>query len=312
MKTPNLFFRSSVAMLSLAVLLLSACIKDFEGHGGKPIKVKTLVGTDFPANDGLFVSPNGTIFASDFGVFDPVSGKGSGTTVYQVSRKGDITEKATGFEAPMAGVTDRYGNFYFTNENNNDLVSGILVKIAPDGTSSQLAEIPGWPSGLTIDEDDNIYAANFALPVINKITPDGTVSTFATDDRLAGCVGIDFDKHGNIVTANFSTADVLSIDPEAQVSLITTIPNVTAGFAIGYMTIFEDAIYATGINENVIFKITLDGKTSIFAGTGENGSADGKLSKATFSNPNGIAADHHKRILYISQFGTPGLRKIKF
>ncbi len=312
MKKPNLFFRSAIAMLSLAVLLLSACIKDFEGHGGKPIKVKTLVGEDFPANDGLFVSPDGTIFASNFGVFDQTQGKYNGTTVYQVSKKGDITEKATGYEAPMAGVTDSKGNFYFTNENNNDLVSGVLVKIAPDGSSSQLAEIPGWPSGLTIDGDDNIYAANFALPVINKITPEGTVSTFATDDRLAGCVGIDIDKYGNIVTANFSTADFLSINTDAQVSLITTVPNVTLGFAIGYMTIFEDAIYATGISEHVIFKITLDGTTSIFAGTGENGSTDGKLSKATFSSPNGIAADHQRRILYISQYGTPGLRKIKF
>ncbi len=276
------------------------------------LEAATLIGSDFPANDGLFVGSDGTIFASNFGVFDQALNKYNGTQVFQITPSGAISEKASGVEAPMGGVMDSNGNFYFTNENNNDLVSGVLLKVTPDGTTSAVAEIDGWPSGLTIDANDNIYAANFALPVINKITPDGTVSVFATADKLAGCVGIDIDSQGNIVTANFATADILSIDTSGEVSLITTIPNVTQGFGIGYMTIFEDNIYATGINDNFIFKVSFDGTSEIFAGTGERGNQDGELNVATFSNPNGIAADDERRILYISQFGTPGLRTIQF
>ncbi|MGB5820658.1 MAG: hypothetical protein WBG90_14330 [Saonia sp.] len=312
MKTTNVFFRLALVCLCLGVFSLGACINDFEGGGPKAKKVKTVIGTDFPANDGLYVAADGTVFASNFGVFDPALGKYNGTQVFEISRNGNITVKASGFEAPMGGVMDSKGNFYFNNENNNDAISGILIKIAPDGTSSEVGEIPGWPSGLAIDKDDNIYVANFNDPVINKVSPDGSISVFATDDRLAGCVGIDIDANGNIVTSNFITADILSIDPSADVSLIATIPDVTLGFAIGYMTIFEGAIYATGINQNVIFKVSFDGTTEIFAGTGIEGSADGKLNEATFSMPNGIAADHQRKILYISQFGTPGLRKIKF
>ena len=129
---------------------------------------------------------------------------------------------------------------------------------------------------------------------------------------MAGCVGIDIDGEGNVVTANFATAEILSINSAAEVALITQIPDLPANFAIGYMTIFENAIYATGIGDHYIYRINFDGSTEIFAGTGSNGSTDGELEAASFSSPNGIAADNQRRILYISQFGSPGLRQIQF
>ncbi|MEO0573224.1 MAG: hypothetical protein AAF039_16070 [Bacteroidota bacterium] len=305
-KFPFLF----LAILSLS---LNSCVKDFIGRGGgkKNVKVKTLFGSDFPANDGLHVGTNGTLFASNFGVFDEALGKYNGTQVFKINRQG-ISVKADGFEAPMGSAQDSNGNLYFNTENNNDAVSGVLVKIAPEGSSTEVGEIAGWPSGVAIDNDDILYVANFFAPTLHKVTPDGIISVLATDDRLFGCVGIDIDTEGNIITANFFTADVLKVTPEGEVSLIANIPNTTQGFAIGYMTIFEDNVYATGINENVIYKVSFDGTTEIFAGTGENGTKDGKLAEATFSNPNGIAADERRRILYISQFGEPGLRAIKF
>jgi len=310
MKTSIVFFRP--LLVCLTFFMLSSCIDDFEGGGPKSKKVKTLFGADFPANDGLFVSADGTIFASNFGMFDSDLGKYSGTQVFQIDRNRSISEKASGFEAPMGGVMDSHGNFYFNNENNNDAVSGILIKITSDGSSSEVGEIAGWPSGLAIDNYDVIYVANFFAPTIHKVSTDGTISVLATDDRLFGCVGIDVDKDGNIIASNFFTADILKVTQDGEVSLIANIPNTTPNFAIGYMTIFEDNIYATGIDQDVIYKVSFDGSTEIFAGTGERSTTDGKLSEATFSRPNGIAADEKRRILYISQFGEPGLRMIKF
>ncbi|WP_394746725.1 NHL repeat-containing protein [Spongiimicrobium salis] len=273
------------------------------------LEVATLI-SDFPANDGLFVSEEGIIFASDFGTFNNATGMGDGTTVYEVTPNGDISEKATGFSAPMGGVLDSQGNFYFTHENEG--VSGDLIKVAPDGTSMTVGAIAGWPSGLTIDENDNIYVANFVSPTVHRVTPDGTISLFATDSRLAGCVGIDIDASGNVVTANFGTAAILSIANTGEVSLIAQVPDLPANFAIGYMTIFENAIYATGIGDHNIYRINFDGTVTLFAGTGSEGVNDGELGVASFSSPNGIAADDQRRILYISQFGRPGLRQIQF
>lgn len=312
MKKSNVFFKTTLVLICILSISLTGCVKDFIGGGGKKtLKVKTVFGDDFPANDGLHVSPTGTLFASNFGTFDPDLGKYNGTQVFEIGKKG-IKVKAEGFEAPMGSAQDSNGNLYFNTENNNDAVSGVLVKVAPDGSSTQVAEITGWPSGVTIDADDVVYVANFFAPTVHKVLPDGTITILATDDRLFGCVGIDVDSEGNIITSNFFTADILKVTPEGEVSLVANIPDTTQGFAIGYMTIFEDNVYATGINENVIYKVGFDGTTEIFAGTGENGSSDGKLDEATFSQPNGIAADERRRILYISQFGEPGLRIIKF
>ena len=309
----NRFFLAKGVYGLLILVLCSSCFPDdFFGGSPKSKRVFTVIGQGFPANDGLFVDSDGTLFASDFGNFDSDLNKYDGTTVYQVSKRGKITEAASGFEAPMGSTKDRKGNLYFNTENNNDAVSGILVKVAPDGSSSAVAEIPGWPSGVTIDKDQTIYVANFFAPTVHKVKPDGSISVLARDDRLFGCVGIDVDDEGNIITANFFTADILKITPEGEVSLIATVPNTTQGFAIGYMTLFEGHIYATGIGQNVIYKVSFDGSSEIFAGTGSEGSEDGKLHEATFSLPNGIAADHNRRILYISQFGEPALRAIKF
>ncbi|AWX46306.1 hypothetical protein HME9304_03339 [Flagellimonas maritima] len=311
MKTGKLLLKSGLALACLALFTLTSCIDDFDGGGPKPKKVITLFGSDFPANDGLHVNGKGTVFASNFGKFDSVKQKYSGTKVFKIKRNGSISVKASGFEAPMGGVQDSKGNFYFNNENNDDGISGVLVKIAPDGTSSQVGEIAGWPSGLAIDDYDTIYVANFNASTIHKVSPDGVISLLATDNRLFGCVGIDVDKEGNIITSNFYNANILKVTPQGEVSLIANIPDTTFGFAIGYMTILDDYIYATGINENVIYKVSFDGTSEIFAGTGENSTTDGLLNEATFSQPNGIAADEKRKILYISQFDEPGLRMIK-
>ena len=267
------------------------------------IEVGTLI-SNFPATDGLFVNAEGNIYASDFGRNNNV-----GTTVFEVTPSGEISEFATGFVSPMGGVFDSQGNFYFAH--NNEGISGEIIQITSTGQTNVIGEIDGWPSGMTVDENDNIYVANFVTPNVHRITPDGTLSVFATDSQLAGCVGMGINANGQIVTANFNNGAILTINDGGAVSLFTTIQGVVPNFGIGYMTVFEDDIYATGIGNHVIYRVTPDGNSEVFAGiVGVDGTLDGELDAATFSRPNGIAADATRRILYISQFGSPGLRTI--
>lgn len=274
--------------------------------------VETLI-PDFTASDGLYVATDGTIIASDFGVFDDDLQIGLGTKVFSVTPEGVVSEKATGFVAPMGGGMDSQGNFYFTHENGGDGVDGKVVRVTPDGSTAEIATLPAWPSGVAVDDNDNLYIANFAGPLLHKIAPDGTVSVVAQDNRLFGCVGIDIDETGHIITANFYDGSIYQVTPDSgDISLIAQIPDLVEFFAIGYITLFEGDIYATGIGDNKIFKITMDGQISTLAGTGANGSNDGLIADATFSNPNGIAADATRRRLYISQFGERALRFIQF
>ena len=65
------------------------------------------------------------------------------------------------------------------------------------------------------------------------------------------------------------------------------------------------------IYQSKISKIFISsGSTSIFAGSGQQGSADGASTTASFSNPFGIAIDQQTRNLFVSDHGTHIVRKI--
>lgn len=279
------------------------------GDGIDPdAEVETIV-SDFAGNDAVTVDRQGNVYVSEYGQF--VNTGGNGTRVFKVNRQGDVSEFRSDLSGPLGNAIDGQGNLYVSNDNNT--ARGDVLKIEPDGTRSVLATINGWPSGLTLDHKNNVYVSNFLTPTVHKITPEGEVSVYATDPRLAGGVGIDFDRKGNLIVGNFSTADIVSITPEGSVSLIATIPDIVVnGFGIGYITVVGNSVFATGIAVNKIFRVTLDGEIEEFAGTGEAAVVDGPIKEASFNGPNGITADPYGKALYISEFGGTGaLRKIK-
>ncbi|TPN83900.1 NHL repeat-containing protein [Aquimarina algicola] len=286
--------------------ILSSC----HGDGIDPdVEVETVV-SDFAGNDAVSVDRRGNVFVSEYGQFENTGG--NGTRILKINKQGDVSEFITGLIGPLGNAIDNQGNFYVNNANNT--ARGDVLKVTPNGDRIVLATIDGWPSGLTLDYKNNIYVSNFATPTVHKITPDGEVSVYASDPRLAGCVGIDFDRKGNLVVSNFSTADILSISTDGSVSLVATIPDIVVnGFGIGYSTVVGNSVFATGIAVNKIFRVSLqDGKVEEFAGTGDAATIDGPIEEASFNGPNGITSDKYERALYISEFGGSGsVRKIK-
>ncbi|CAL2090310.1 conserved protein of unknown function [Tenacibaculum sp. 190524A02b] len=290
--------------LLLIIIGLSACT---DNEFPRVPKVETIT-SDLLGNDAVSLDKHGNIFVSEFGVFGETGG--SGTRIFKVTKNGVVSEAVTNLSGPLGNAIDAKGNIYVNDANN--LSNGNVLKISKKGKRTILATIDGFPSGLTIDKNNNIYVSNFSAPTVHKISPDGTVSLFASDPRLAGCVGIDFDISGNIIVGNFATADILSISPNGEVSLVTNIPNIVVqGFGIGYITVIKNTVFATGIGVNKIFKVSIpDGSFSELVGTGELKTIDGDFSEAAFSNPNGITADKKNKILYVSEFGNTALRKI--
>jgi sugar lactone lactonase YvrE len=67
--------------------------------------------------------------------------------------------------------------------------------------------------------------------------------------------------------------------------------------------------YVADMYENRILKITPAGETTVLAGTGQSGDADGDASLATFSLPTGLAFDAHGA-LYVADMGNAKIRKI--
>jgi sugar lactone lactonase YvrE len=76
---------------------------------------------------------------------------------------------------------DPLGNLYLTSGTpNGTTIPNRILKILPDGSQSVFTS-QGFssPSGIAVDSEGNIYAADQQLCLIYKFTPDGTRSVFA-------------------------------------------------------------------------------------------------------------------------------------
>ncbi len=174
--------------------------------------VSTLPG-QWDASGGLSMGPDGFLYMADFG---PTLSQGTGSIVYRVSTSGSSEVFVTGVDGASGNGFDTEGNLYQSNIRGGvvwkiapdgshtvvatDIISptgvgvdsqgnlfvascrGFIHRIAPDGSSSVfLADEPlNCPNGLTIDDEDNIYTANFNDGALIKITPQGTPSLLAT------------------------------------------------------------------------------------------------------------------------------------
>lgn len=279
------------------VYVLSDSSSEFELR--KDIETTSLT-APFKGNGAVTVDTNGNIYVSEYGVWQ-TNQQGNGKSAFKISPSGEVTEFVSNLSGPIGNAIDTEGNYYVNNGNN--MTSGDFLKIAPDGTQTIVATLDGYPAHILIGTDDNFYIANWTKPVVNKVTPDGIVTEFASDSRLQGGVGITYDDNENIFVGNFTTGEILSIDESGNVSSIASIPAVIANYVIAYITFFEGHIYATGYGSNKIYKVSLDGDVVEFAGNGTRVSVDGKLAEASFMTPNGITVDKSRRLLYISQNG---------
>ncbi len=299
-------FKRTFRWISLCSVLIG--LISCYGDGIDPdLEVETLI-SNFAANGAVSVDRNGDVYVSEYGRF--VDTGGSGTRIFKLDARGNILDTIQGLSGPMGTAKDSKGNLFVNNANNT--VNGQVLKITPTAEREVIATIDGWPSSMTIDKHDNLYISNYTAPTVHKISANGEVIEYANDPRLLGGVGIDLDSKGNVIVANFYTADIYSINKNGEISLIANIPDIVIqNFGIGYITVINDIIFATGIAVNYIYKVTMDGKVETIAGNGEALQADGLLLEASFSNPNGIAANKRTKTLYISEYtGVGGLRKI--
>ncbi len=269
--------------------------------------VSTLV-RNIDSNDGLTIDADGNVYASEFGDF--INSGGDGTRVLKITPSGTVSTYVDQLNGPLGINMDDSNNLYIIDGNNGS--SGNVIKVSPEGTKTTLATIDGWPAGVVSDQSGNLYISNYSTPNLYKITPTGEISIAATDARLQGCVGIDLSDDGDVLVSNYNDGAILSVDIEtSEVTMIYQIPDLPSGFAIGYMVYFENAVYATGIGSHRIYKVGLDGSFEVFAGNGNDTTTDGTLTEASFKHPNGIAVDEENRIIYVQQWGSQSLRKIK-
>ncbi|MES2387058.1 MAG: gliding motility-associated C-terminal domain-containing protein [Bacteroidota bacterium] len=133
-----------------------------------------------------------------------------------------------------------------------------------------------FPSAIAFDRAGNLFVTDFDNNKIRKITPDGTVSTYA--GSTAGY------ENGNAQMAKFNGPNGICIDRQGNV-------------------------YVSERDNHCIRKITPAGVVSTLAGNGTLGFLDGDGAGARFNMPRGIECDSAGNI-YVADLENRMIRKI--
>ncbi len=190
------------------------------------------------------------------------------------------------------------------------------------------------PTGVAVDSEGNVYVADKGNQKIRKITPAGVVSTFAGnsisgDANGAGTTakfnqpfGIAIDSQGNVYVADIGNHKIQQLTTASDGTvMVSTLAGSEAGFRDGIGTAAKfyfpigvavdnaGNVYVGDKYNQKIRKITPARVVSTFAGSGQQGFADGTGAAAQFNNPNGVAVDSEGNV-YVADEGNHKIRKI--
>ena len=301
-----------------------------------------------PLTNTNVVKFNGTITADNLVYQDSIGKQRINTTVPMGATSGKITVTINGVTVssaedfsvtlpiylPNVQVTTAYNQsssaLAFDSKGNiyvSDVEGYKIMKITSGGVVTTLLtttqENKPW-SGIGVDANDNVYAT--VGQTIQKITPDGTVITFAgstigyadgngTNAKFNFPWGLAVDASGNVSVSELFNHKIRKITPDGTVS---TIAGGSAGYADGQGSnarfsgpqgVAVDAVgnvFVSDTGNNKIRKITPGGMVTTVSGT-SNGYMDGPGATAMFNGPYGIAVDANDNI-YVGQEFT--IRKI--
>lgn len=143
---------------------------------------------------GITIDAQGNLFVSHFG-----AGNGEGDTILKISPDGVSSVFSEGglLNAPVGITFDNEGNLYTANFNN-----GIIIKIEPDGTQHQIAQIES-PDGFAIGHltfaNGRLFATALAEQAVYIVRPNGRMRVIRRADEGNFPNGITYDAATNQV-----------------------------------------------------------------------------------------------------------------
>ncbi|HWF19290.1 MAG TPA: hypothetical protein VG754_08480 [Verrucomicrobiae bacterium] len=301
----------------------------------------------FNSPEGVAVDSTGNVYVADTGnnLVRKITVLGAVSTLAGSGNAGSQDGMGTNaqFWGPVGISTDSAGNLYVA-----DYFNGTVRKITSAGAVSTLAGSASNGSadgpdanarfsvaqGVAVDTSSNIYVADAANNTIRKISPNGTVSTFA---GLAGSAG---SANGAGTNAQFYAPQAVAVDSLGNVYVADTLNHtireinsagnvITLAGVAGYSNNADGTganaqfyapqgiavdgsgnVYVADTLNYTIRAITPSGAVSTLAGTaGTYGSADGTNGNALFNWPKGLAVDSATNI-YVADSLNHTIRKV--
>jgi sugar lactone lactonase YvrE len=134
----------------------------------------------------------------------------------------------------------------------NDNFNGTVLQFTPQGAQSTLIPSILHPRGLAFDSAGNLFVTSLRnatnTSAIYKVTPDGTLTTFATST-----VG----KIGTLVTS------IVKITPTGVQSVVASFPDTYSGLALDG----TGSLFALNLTDGIVYKISPDGTKTPFVNT---------------------------------------------
>jgi sugar lactone lactonase YvrE len=188
-----------------------------------------------------------------------------------------------------------------------DYGASAVDKVTPGGVVSHFASVPS-PNPITIDAADNLYVGEYFNQKIDKITPAGVVSTYVASIGAAGTRLVMLHMEPDGTLYSGDLSSGVIYKIGAGGSPVTVF-NSTMPSCTGFVHDGGPDWFATSYGYEQIYRITAAGSASVYAGAyGVAGSTNGALLTARFYYPTRLLV--LGRNLYVSEYYNNDVRTI--
>lgn len=233
--------------------------------------VRTLVKTA-PGATLLTTDAHGNVYLGNGGLIQKIDPSGSLTTLHK-NRKNSSDDQML---RSIGGIAiDKDTNIYVADV-------GAVRKLTPSGRLITVVTAPSSEPhtyrGIAVDSNGNIFVADERNHIIQKIAPDGAITTVAglagqrgdvdgigSESRFFEPIGIAIDSVDNVYVAEYGNGSVRRVSPSG---IVTTLPGTAHALGLPVALALDQSgnIFVADVRTNSIHKISPKGVASISPG----------------------------------------------